>query len=320
MRTLRAWLSIAITLACAGPVAMQQAPPTPQAPAFRARTLMVSLNVSVKDGRHPVVGLTGSDFELLDNGVRQEVTAVSLERVPIDVTMVLTGFPEPQAAQHRRGLIAADAVRKLLPDTDRLRVVTVGDTIRGAVVDRNFVVPLDRPTRRIPGIALIDGLFYALAWPVPADRRHLVIAFTNGQDSYSVTEADRLPALVDRSDAVLHAVVWEAPGTPSGATGRVITFLPPEGSETTSHLAEFRMPGWEETFRTVMEAVARSGGTVRHAAADTAAFQSVLDDFRTSYVLSFSPRGVAATGWHDLSVKVRRGSLTVRARKGYQAD
>jgi hypothetical protein len=173
----------------------------------------------------------------------------------------------------------------------------------------------------IPGVALIDGLFYALAWPVPPDRRHLVVAFTNGQDSYSVVEARRLPALADRSDAVLHAVIWAAPGATTDRTPRVIMFGDAQSGGTPSPLPAFRFPGWEQTFRAVLDTVRRSGGTVRHAAADAAAFRAVLDDFRTSYVLSFSPRGVASTGWHELTVRVtRRGSLTVRARKGYEAD
>jgi hypothetical protein len=295
-----------------------------QKPSFRTQTVMVSVNVSVKQGRHPVTGLTSADFELLDNGVRQQVEAVSLEKVPVDVTMVLTGYPIPQAADHLRGLVSADAIRRLLPVTDRLRVVRANDRIQGRLVDADYVVPghLRNPPT-IPGVALADGLFYALAWPVAPDRRHLVVAFTNGQDSYSVIEFDRLTALVDRSDAVLHAVLWSSPNASAQPSGlpRVAMFGGSEGASAPSGLAEFRLPGWEQTFRTLMNAVSRSGGTVRHAAADASAFQAVLDDFRTSYVLSYSPRGVAARGWHELTVKVtRRGSFTVRARKGYESN
>ena len=51
------------------------------------------------------------------------------------------------------------------------------------------------------------------------------------------------------------------------------------------------------------------------------AFQAILDDFRTSYVLRYTPRGGTPKGWHELTVKVtRRGSYTIRARKGYEGS
>ena len=43
----------------------------------------------------------------------------------------------------------------------------------------------------------------------------------------------------------------------------------------------------------------------------------VLEEFRSRYVLTFTPRGVSAGGFHQLEVKVRRGGLRVRARPGY---
>ena len=43
----------------------------------------------------------------------------------------------------------------------------------------------------------------------------------------------------------------------------------------------------------------------------------MLDDFRASYVLQYVPRGVAAEGWHDVSVAVRKhAGYEIRARKG----
>src|SRR5215471_17354195 len=60
-----------------------------QRPTFRAFTDVVSVDVSVKNGRVPVGGLTPADFELRDNGVVQAIDAVSIETVPIDVTLIV---------------------------------------------------------------------------------------------------------------------------------------------------------------------------------------------------------------------------------------
>ena len=314
MTSTRTIIAAMLALAGAGEALVGQ-----QQPSFRTRTDVVSVNVSVKDGRRPIADLTAPDFELLDNGVRQEIDAVSLEHLPIDVTLVLTGFPEPQAAEHRRGLISASEVRQKLSANDRLRLVVVGDGVTGRLVGPGFVVPTDHSnTRRIPGVALTDGLFYALAWPVDPDRRHLVVAFTNGQDTHSANEPDRLPALVDRSDAVLHAVLWDSPPA-SRPTGDYVTYGSATSAAGTSQPPAFWVPGWEESYRLLLKAVDRSGGSLHHAAAGTEVFQTILDDFRTSYVLRYTPRGVVTKGWHELTVKVaRRGSFDVRARKGYE--
>lgn len=291
-----------------------------QQPSFRTRTDVVSVTVSVKDGRRPVADLTAADFELRDNGVRQDVDAVSIERLSIDVTLVITGFPVSQTADHRQGLISASQVRRKLSPADRLRLVEIGDRVRGRLVGPEFEVDTDNSRgRTIPGIALADGLFYAIAWPVPPDRRHLIIAFTNGMDTHSALEPDRLPALVDRSDAVLHAVLWATPQATT-PTGNVVAYGSASGSSQQA-VAEFRVPGWEQDYRAVLKAVDRSGGALHHAAASTDIFQSILDDFRTSYVLRYSPRGVATKGWHELKIGVtRRGSFSVRARKGYEGS
>ena len=73
--------AIALALAAA-PVAARQT-------TFRTTTAVVSVSVSVKRGNNVVANLKAADFMLTDNGVRQTVEAVSIESVPIDVTLFL---------------------------------------------------------------------------------------------------------------------------------------------------------------------------------------------------------------------------------------
>ena len=39
--------------------------------------------------------------------------------------------------------------------------------------------------------------------------------------------------------------------------------------------------------------------------------------FRQRYVVSFSPEGVPAAGWHPLQVRVKNRRVSVKARVGY---
>jgi hypothetical protein len=60
-----------------------------QRPVFQSTTSVVTVSVSVKRGNNAVAKLTAGDFALTDNGVAQTVDAVSIESVPIDVTLFL---------------------------------------------------------------------------------------------------------------------------------------------------------------------------------------------------------------------------------------
>ncbi len=83
-------------------------PVATQAPAqFRSGVDVVELNVAVTNGKKVVADLTAADFEVLDNGVRQEVLSVSRELLPIDVTMVIDTSasltPLLENGDHQRG-------------------------------------------------------------------------------------------------------------------------------------------------------------------------------------------------------------------------
>ena len=77
-------------------VLAQSTTPSPQqepAATFRAGADAVSVEASVRRDKRPVTGLKISDFELLDNGVPQEISDLSYERLPIDVTMLSMSAP-----------------------------------------------------------------------------------------------------------------------------------------------------------------------------------------------------------------------------------
>ena len=48
-------------------------------------------------------------------------------------------------------------------------------------------------------------------------------------------------------------------------------------------------------------------------------FLRAVEDFRTSYVVRYAPKGVERGGWHEVGVTAKKGSkrYDVRARRGY---
>jgi hypothetical protein len=279
---------------------------------FRTRTDAVSVNVSVKQGRVPVTNLTAADFALTDSGVVQKVEVLSLDRVPLDVTLVITGHApnRDNTAAYLGGLTSASAVRQSLLPQDRLRVIWVHAEVRGGLVSSDVsLLAASMGVRRGQGISVIDGLFYAMAWPVERDRRHLIVAFTDGYDTHSTLGIEELPRLAAHADAVMHAVFWASPADRVIWGGGMASGLSAGGGN----------PQWEASVESVSEAVRRTGGMVlraSHAGHDLAA---IVADFRTSYVLQYTPRGVPAVGWHEIRVRVTRpGRFAVRARTGYE--
>jgi hypothetical protein len=47
------------------------------------------------------------------------------------------------------------------------------------------------------------------------------------------------------------------------------------------------------------------------------AFQAILQEFRSRYILAYTPAGVPPGGVHRLDVRVKRRGVTVKARPGY---
>ncbi len=48
-----------------------------------------------------------------------------------------------------------------------------------------------------------------------------------------------------------------------------------------------------------------------------AAFRRILEEFRSRYILAYTPAGVSSGGFHTLAVRVKRRGLSVKARPGY---
>lgn len=292
----------------------QIAPPTvlPQT-VFRSSSDVVIVSANVKRGGTPLRGLRATDFALMDNGVAQDVELIAADAVPLDLTLVLTGDPPDRAVagEFRRSLEIASVARRLLGPSDRLRVVSACADVRGGFVASDAQLPpLLGGRETLGGVALTDALFFAMALPVPPTRRHVVVAFTDGWDTWSILDTETLVPIVENSDALLSAAIWNGPqsGLTSGGGIKVTGFNPSVQRQR------------ERSFRTLESAVAASGGSVLNIGDSNAtkSLELLLQDFRESYILHYSPRGVSAPGWHTIVVSLRQpAGAVVKARKGY---
>lgn len=284
-----------------------QAPATQDpAPVFRAGTDLVAAEASVRRDRRPVLGLKAADFELLDNGVLQEITDVAYERLPIDVTVLLDVSASVTGTALDDLRRALRQLRSDLGTRDRLRLITFNMRIRRLVDFSDPATSIDSALASLGGAgssAIFDTLAVALATGAPAGRRQLIVLFSDGQDSSSISDADTVLDVARRSTPTV-AVVLASPDRQRPAS--LVRNASRLASATVGDLAD-QIAGDTGGF-----VVAVSPGE-----SVASAFRRVLEQFRTSYVLYFSPRGVERQGVHTLEVRVKNARGDVRARRGY---
>jgi VWFA-related protein len=295
---IRALLPALTALALATAVAVAQQP------TFRSSTTVVAIDVSVRKGNVPVTGLTSADFTLTDRGVAQTVDAVTVETVPLNVTLLLdmSGSIEGLVDGLRSQLSEAAA---LLRDDDRLRLLMFAGEISRASPFQSPRVPLPLgDLRPSGGTSLYDALALALTRTRPPDRAELVVGFSDGIDTTSAVGVKRLKDVAARSEAVLHMFVVRTPAL----------------IELCTRLDKEARP-WLCDDTALSEIASATGGQVysvlprRHV---PEGLTRALEDFRTSYILRYTPKGVEPSGWHDVRVAVTDGKgYGVRARRGY---
>ena len=280
---------------------------------FRSGVDAVAVDVLVTRGRDAVSGLTADDFTLLDNGVRQDVAAVLVEEVPITLLLVLDTSGSVRGAPLLQLRSAAEAAGEALRPGDRVGLVTFSDKLRLAVAPPAPPAGLPDALRRVRAggaTALYDAAFAALALRDGTVGRTVVLVFSDGYDTASWLDPLDVLDAARRSDVVVYGVRHDhlARGGWRQREGR--------GRARRWFAAEPHL------FRREFSAqlAAETGGSV-YVAADLdrlrEVFSRVVDEFRRRYLLTYTPQGVAAGGWHELEVRVRGRGRRVQARRGY---
>src|SRR5262249_29858220 len=94
-------------------------------PVFRSGVDGVTIQGSVRRGNQPVAGLTAADFLLEDNGVGQNISTLSVEKLPLDLTLLLDLSASVDGQMLQRLTAAVRDTAALLHDDDRIRLVTI---------------------------------------------------------------------------------------------------------------------------------------------------------------------------------------------------
>ena len=279
--------------------------PQEQSPArFRSTADAVRVDVQVRQGGRPVVGLTSADFELRDSKVVQQIEAVAVEDVPVTLFLALDVSSSVKGQMLDQLKTAARGAVQALREDDSAALLTFSQRIdRPATITRDrqgIIAAIDR-MRAEGSTALRDAVFAATVLREQAPGRVILLVFTDGMDTVSWLDTPTVIEAALRSDMVIYTVTTESP--------------PPDFYEDFYEDEPELFPG-----PFLGDLANRTGGErlqVKREAELTLTFAKIVSDFKSRYLLTYSPRKVPAGGWHPLEVKLKNRRADVTARRGY---
>ena len=261
-----------------------------QTPTFSTRVKAVRVDVLVTDSGQPVRGLGPADFDIRDNGVLQRVDFVGFEQIPLNLVLALDVSDSVVAERLERLRMAASVILRGLTSRDQSALVTFSHVVHlGATLSTDAAAVQSALTRVSGGgsTSLIDGVYAGMQVGESSAGRELLVIFSDGLDTASWLPAAGVIDAAKRSDLVAYAVSVRSLAKPE--------FLRELTSTTGGRLFEIEKTEHLESI-----------------------FVDILQEFRQRYLVSYTPAGVNASGWHKLDVRVKHGG-TVKARPGYQS-
>jgi VWFA-related protein len=314
-----------LTTGCVAASALAVAHARQQPSTFGTTTRTVAVYSTVTDAQGRLASnLTRDDFEVDDNGAKQELTVFSNDVQPITGIMLLDRSSRMKAnlALEVRG--AEVFVHGMLAE-DRLRIGNFGKDIviepDDFTSDREVLFKVLHSDLQKDGpTPLWNAIDRAIDKLLLEKSRRVVLAFSNGVDEsldfsgHAKSMKEEMKRAED-NDIMICAVGMEglAPLQQQRATqgfgGRGL--MPPLRNEPALQKPDERM---------AKIAAATGGSYVELTSAGDllGKFDRVIDELHHQYALGFVPQKLDGK-LHDLTVKVNKAGYTARARKRYLA-
>jgi len=288
---------------------------------FRTTTEAVLVDVQVSEAAKPVVGLTAADFELRDSGVIQQIKALTFDDVPVSLMLLLDTSSSVRGETLEQLKRAAQAAITPLGRDDQAAMLAFSERVRlqsGWTRDQRALSGGIKSLESSGATALFDGIYTALGLRNEATGRVLIVVFSDGADTASWLDPITVLEAARQTDVVVYGVTMR----PN---------INAVNSEAAAILAQTKisMKRWFDANPRLFpqmfldHVTEDTGGEVLYINQSrdlTDTFSRIIGDFKSRYLLSYSPTGVPAAGWHPLTVKLKGAhsrTASVRARRGY---
>lgn len=288
---------------------------TEKPPVFRGGTANVQIDVDVIVGRHPVRGLTMTDFEIKDEGKKQPILTLARDSTPLDIVLLLDVSGSVRRYLPEIAAISRAALRKLLPE-DRVSVMIFS---RDSLIEQEFTsspseiqLAIEKASgeeppgsgTRIYAAVVQAARYLAFEKQDRLRRRAILIVTDNSGMSYSVHRDMALRSLYEANCTLDALVIGKHPHPPPPRMGSVIN------------------PDF--AFDDVFLLATQTGGEALTAKKPKGSFGDMLNRIRDRYLLIYRVPHAAQPGTFrkievDLSPAAKRKHprASVSGRTGY---
>lgn len=273
---------------------------------FRGGIELISLNVTVTEGGRYVTGLDQADFEVFEDGIKQNVTFFSKTQQPIALAVLL----DTSASMDQRLETAQEAAigfaKRIRPD-DVMEVVDFDSQVRILQDFTNDIPKLEKAIRSTTvngSTSLYNALYVSLkalknvkATSAEEIRRQAIVVLSDGDDTSSLVEYEEVRDVARRSETVIYAV-----GLKQSNSARV------EFKEAEFVLKQLSTDtGGRAFFPTAVSEL-------------PAIYQQISEELANQYTMAYSSKNPLRNGaWRRLMVRVAREGVLTRTRQGYFA-
>lgn len=275
-----------------------------QEPRFRAGVDLVSLNVTVMDGTRYVPDLNQEDFEIYEDGARQNVTFFSRTQQPIALAILL----DTSASMNERLDTAQEAAigfARRMRKEDVIEVIDFDSQVRILQSFTNDPAALEKAIRGTDvngSTSLYNAIYISLkelkkvkASSAEDIRRQAIVVLSDGDDTSSLVPYEEVLDLAKRSETAIYAVGLR----PSGA-----------------YRTEFK-----EAEFVLKQLAQETGGRayfVTTASELPKIYEQISEELANQYSLAYTSRNPMRNGaWRRIVVRVNKPGVTARTRQGY---
>ena len=273
---------------------------------FRAGVDLVSLNVTVTDSSRYVTDLEVADFEIFEDGVKQDVTFFSKVQQPIALAVLLDTSASMESKLETAQEAAIGFARRMRPG-DVMEVVDFDSQVNVLQPFSADIAALERAIRQATvngSTSLYNAIYISLknlqkvrARQGSALRREAIVVLSDGDDTSSLVAYDEVLNLAKRSETVIYAIGLR-------------------------HNDQSRRDFKEAEF-VLRQLSTETGGRVFYP--NTVAelpkiYDQIAQELASQYAIGYTSKNQLRNGaWRRLTVRIAKPGLTARTRQGYYA-
>jgi Ca-activated chloride channel family protein len=303
---------LVVALVAAAPLllgaAQDQKPPDAQRPAFRAGVDIVSLNVTVVDtGSRYLTDLEQPDFQVFEDGVKQDLTFFNKRQQPIALSLLLDSSASMEDKLDTLQKAATEFVRTLKP-TDLAQVVDFDSRVeirQPFTSNKQELEAAILDTAAGGSTSLNNAIYISLkelrknkAQREEEVRRQALVVFSDGEDTSSLVSFDEVMDLAKRSETAIYTIALRS-NEPSQSKGfREAEFVMRQLAQET---------GGRSFFPLRIEELA-------------GVYAKIGEELSSQYTIGYTSKNPLRNGaWRRVVVQVSRPNATPRTKKGYYA-